>query len=81
MSDHFNIDSLVKCIGCPIKLTDNMPFCGFCPIISVELKSEKTQRDNKYCYILWKDWVLYCANLTGEVIPLLHNITVEELQH
>ena len=39
MSDHFNIDSLVKCIGCPIKLTDNMAFCGFCPIISVELKS------------------------------------------
>ena len=41
----------------------------------------KTQRDNKYCYTLWNDWVLYHANSTGEVIPLLYNITVEELQH
>ena len=40
-----------------------------------------TRRDNKYCYTLWNDWVLYRANSTGEVIPLLHNITAEELQH
>ena len=27
----------------------------------------KTHRDNKYCYTLWNDWVLYRANSTGEV--------------
>ena len=42
---------------------------------------QKTQRDNKYCYNLWNDWVSHRANSTGEVIPLLHNITVKELQH
>ena len=39
MSNHFNIDSVIKCIGCPIKLIDNMTFYGFCLIISVELQS------------------------------------------
>ena len=30
MSDHFNIESLIKCIGCPIKLINKMAICGFC---------------------------------------------------
>ena len=42
---------------------------------------QKKQRDNKYCYTLWNDWVSHCANSTGEAIPLLHNITIKELQH
>ncbi|XP_065902920.1 zinc finger MYM-type protein 2-like [Dysidea avara] len=42
---------------------------------------KKTQRDNKYCYTLWKEWVTHRAMATGEVIPLLCNITAEELQH
>ena len=42
---------------------------------------QKMQRDNKYCYTLWNDWVSHRANSTGEAIPLLHNITIKELQH
>ena len=42
---------------------------------------QKTQRDNKYCYNLWNDWVSHRENSNGETIPLLHNITVKELQH
>ena len=41
---------------------------------------KKTQRDTKYCYTLWEDWVLHRAKSTGEVIPSLRNITAEELQ-
>ena len=37
MPDHFNIDSLILCIGCSIKLIDNLAINGFCPIISANL--------------------------------------------
>ena len=42
---------------------------------------KKTQKDNKYCYTLWEDWILHRAKSTGEIIPSLRNITVEELQY
>ena len=38
---------------------------------------KKTQRDNNYCYTLWKEWVTHCAKSTGEVIPLLCNIMLK----
>ena len=37
---------------------------------------KKAQRDNKYCYTLWKEWVTHRAMATGEVIPLLCNIAL-----
>ena len=42
---------------------------------------QKMQRNKKYCYTLWNDWVSHHANSNGEAIPLLHNITIKELQH
>ena len=41
---------------------------------------KKTQSDNKYCFTIWKERVSHRTMVTGEVIPLLSNISVGELQ-
>ena len=51
MPDHFNIDFLFKCIGCLIKLINNMATYGFCPIISVEI-IERTTLHCTYEFLL-----------------------------
>ena len=42
---------------------------------------KKTQYDTKYCYALWEDWILQRRKSTGEMIPSLCSISVEELQY
>ena len=38
MSDHLCNDSLMQCVGCPTKLSDNMAIAGFLLIIFTNLK-------------------------------------------
>ena len=42
---------------------------------------KKTQEDSKYCANLWDEWAIHRAKTTGDMIPYLKNIKVEELQH
>ena len=42
---------------------------------------KKTQQDSKYCAYLWDEWAIHRAKTTGDIIPCLKNIKVQELQH
>ena len=81
MSDHFNIDALVKCIGCPIKLTNNMAFYGFYPIISVELKSPL---QSTLCLNIKSLFSAYCTGLgmgKSDKVLSIHNIHTRTCTH